>query len=170
MSTSSSPDIGGGSTRQSLLFTFLTIGVVLCCSLLASAKPPKVKLTIEGGSLSKLIEVTDPQILELSYVRGHAPQPPNRLPGYQISIYFRVGDDEIRRMAVLYYYPNLSGAQGLIYSPIQGEDWGVRDLGKVVREGLPRRWWYASPDWEQAIKPLIANAEAAEATNHSPKQ
>lgn len=159
-----------GGTRQSLLFTFLTIGVVLGCSLLASAKPPKVKLTIEGGSLGKLIEVTDPQILELSYVRGHAPQPPDGLNGYQISVYFRVRDDEIRRMVVLYYYPNAPGAQGFIYSPVQGEAWGVRDLGKVVREGSPRRWWYASPYWEQAIIPLIANAGAEEVTNHSPKQ
>ena len=162
------PNRVGGSTRHSLLFAFLTLGIVLGSSLFASAKPPKVKLTIEGGSLSEPIEVTDPQILELSYFRGAAPQPPNGLPGYQISIYFRSADHEIRRMVVLYYYPNVSGAQGFIYSPFQGEAWSVRDLGKVITEGRPRRWWYASPRWEQAIKPLIASAEAT--GTHRPAQ
>jgi hypothetical protein len=164
------PDGGGGGKTHSLLFAFLIIGVVLGFSFLASAKPQKFKLTIEGGRLSKPIEVTDPQILELSYFRLPAPQPPDGLHGYRISIYFRVSDDEIRRMAVLYYYPNVPGAQGFIYSPFQGEAWDVRDLGKVVSEGRPRRWSYASPQWEQAIKPLIANAERAEATNHSPQR
>ena len=161
-----SPDSSRGGTRLSLLFALLTIGIVLGCSLLASAKPPKVKLTIEGGSLSKPIEITDPQILELSFVRGSARQPPDGLRGYQISIYFRVRGDEIRRLGVLYYFPNVSGAQGFIYSPVQGEAWSVQDLGKVVRDGDPRRWFHASPYWEQAIRPLIA-AEGAEATNHS---
>jgi len=144
----------------------LTIGIVLGYCLLASAKPPKVKLTIEGRSLSKPIEITDPQILELSFVRGPAPQPPDGLRGYQISIYFRVRDDEIRRLAILYYFPNVSGAQGFVYSPMQGEAWNVQDLGKVVREGDSRRWFHVSPYWEHAIKPIIANAEA---TNHSPE-
>lgn len=162
-----SPDASRGGTRLSLLFALLIIGIVLGYSLLASAKPPKVKLTIEGGSLSKPIEITDPQILELSFVRGPAPQPPDGLRGYEISIYFRMANDEIRRLAVLYYFPNVSGAQGFIYSPFQGEAWSVQDLGKVVREGSPRRWSHASPYWEQAIKPLIASAEGAAATNHS---
>ena len=162
-----SPDPKRGGMRLSLFLALLTIGVVVCYSLLASAKPPTVKLTIEGGSLSKPIDVTDPQILELSFVRGQAPQPPDGLCGYQISIYFRIANDEIRRLAVLYYFPNVSGAQGFIYSPVQGESWNVQDLGKVISEGHPRRWFHASPYWEQAIKPLIASAEGAGATNHS---
>ena len=72
-------------------------------------------------------------------------------------------------MAVFYYYPNTSGSQGFTYSPVQGEAWRVQDLWKVVREGDPRRWSHASPYWEQAIKPLIANAEGAEATNRPPE-
>jgi hypothetical protein len=71
------PDGGGGGKTHSLLFAFLIIGVVLGFSFLASAKPQKFKLTIEGGRLSKPIEVTDPQILELSYFRLPAPQPPD---------------------------------------------------------------------------------------------
>ena len=133
--TGPSPDPSRGARRLSLLFALLTIGIVLGYSLLASAKPSKVKLTIEGDSLSKPIEVTEPQILELSYFRGRAPQPPNGLRGYKISVYFRVGDDEIRKMVVLYYYPNVSGGQGFIHSPVHGEAWSVQDLGRVVREG-----------------------------------
>ena len=65
------------------------LAIVLGFALLSSAKPQLVKLTIEGGSLSKPLEITDPQILELSHARGVAPQPPEGMHGYRVSMYFK---------------------------------------------------------------------------------
>ena len=127
-----SPDPSRGGTRLSVLFGLLTIGIVLGYSLLASAKPPKVKLTIEGSRLSKPIEITDPQILELSCVRGPVPQPSDGLRGYQISIYFRVRGDEIRRLAVLYYFPNVSGARDLFIRQCRERLGAFRTLGRLL--------------------------------------
>lgn len=145
-----------------LLPALLMFTVLLVIPQTASAKPRKVKLTIAGSSLTKAIEITDPQILELTSTRLPAQKPPAGLHGYEISFYSKVADNEIRRMAVAYYYPNLSAEQGYVYTPGEGETWSVRDLETPMTAGRYGRWWFASPAWEQAIKPLIATAEATD--------
>jgi thiol-disulfide isomerase/thioredoxin len=148
--------------RRVLPLALLMVAILLAIPQPTSAKPPKVKLTIAGGSLSKAIEITDPRILELTDTRLPAQQPPAGLHGYEVSSYFNVGNNELRRMAVVYYYPNSSSQQGYIYSPGEGEAWTVRDLATPMTAGRYGRWWFASPTWEQAIKPLIATAEASD--------
>lgn len=140
----------------------LIVPILLAIPQTASAKPPKVKLTIVGGGLTKAIEITDQQILELHDIDGRAQQPPAGLHGYELSFYFKVADNEITRMAVAYYYPNLSSEQGYVYTPGEGETWSARDLATPMTAGRYGKWWYASPAWEQAIKPLIATAEATD--------
>jgi len=71
--------------KRVLLPVLLTISILLGIPQIVLAKPPRVKLTIEGGSLTKAIEVTDPQILELSVLRGDAKQPTAGLHGYAVS-------------------------------------------------------------------------------------
>ena len=148
--------------KRLLLPALLIVPILLAIPQAASAKPPKVKLTIVGGSLTKAIEITDPQILELTCTHLLAKQPPAGLHGYEVSFYFKVANDEIRRMAVVYYYPNPLSEQGYIYSPGEGESWTVLDLATPMTAGRYGKWWFASPTWEQAIKPLIATAEATD--------
>jgi hypothetical protein len=156
--------------KRVLLPALLMVPILLGLPQTALAKPPKVKLTIAGGSLTKEIEITDPQVLELTATRLPAQQPPARLHGYEISFYFKATNNEIRRMAVEYYYPNLSSEQGYIYTPGEGETRTVRDLATVITAGKYGKWWYASPAWEQSVKPLIATAEASDLLHEVARQ
>lgn len=122
--------------RRTVILVFTLLAMVLAISSTCLAKPPKVKLTIEGGSLVKAVEVTDPKILELSYSRGFAPPPPQGLRGYRITVYFKTLNDETPNMFfVFFYYPNASEAQGFMYFPFEGEEWGIRDLDRLITEG-----------------------------------
>lgn len=151
--------------KRALLAALLVLPAFLVAPQAVSAKPRKVKLTILGGSLTKPIEITDHHILELSDTRLPAHKPPAGLHGYEISYHFEVGKGEIRRMAVVYYYPNLSPQQGYIYSPCEGELQTIRELTTPLTAGPCGKWWYASPYWEEVIKPLIATAEALYSQN-----
>lgn len=62
--------------RRVLLPALLMFPVLLVIPQTASAKPPKVRLTIAGGSLTKAIEITDAQILERTYTRLPGQKPP----------------------------------------------------------------------------------------------
>jgi hypothetical protein len=148
--------------KRMLLPAFLTIPIVLAMSQTALAKPPIVKLTIQGGSLTKPIEITDPEILHLTYSRDRVQQPPAGRHGYEVSFYFKWASSDIRKLFAVYYYPNPSPTQGYVYIPGQGEAWTVRDLSSVITAGRWGKWCLVSPAWEQVIKPLIVTAEAAD--------
>jgi len=137
----------------------------------ASAKGPTVKIMISGGGLTSAIEVTDPRILEISNVwggqfldrsRGTAEEPPRGLRRYEVSFYVKFADNDVRKKYVVYYYPNLSAEQGYIYLPGKEETWYHLNVGTIWRQGQDGKWNYASPRWEDLIKPVIARAEAAQ--------
>lgn len=136
----------------------------------ASAKGPTVKIVISGDGLASPIEVTDQRILDSSNVwmgnfldasRGTVKEPPAGLPRYEVSFYVKLGDNNVRKKYVAYYYPNPSAGQGYIYLPGRGETWHSLNVGTIVRDGRDGKWNYASPPWEDLIKPLIARAGAA---------
>ncbi len=137
----------------------------------ACAKGSTVKITISGGPRSiGAIEVTDARILNLSNVwagqfldrsKGTAKEPPRGLGPYEVSFYVKLADDHARKMYVVYYYPNPSTAQGYIYLPGNGETWYSLNVRAIWRPGQDGKWNYASPAWEDLIKPVIARAETA---------
>jgi len=137
------------------------------------AKSPTMKLTISGGTLTGQIELTDPRILDLSSVwgdrfldpsAGSAVEPPQIVPTYQVWFYIKSANNGVQRRYVLYYSPN-SSQQGLIYLPGRGQPWYWLNVRAILRDGKDGKWNYASPSWEELIKPVIAHAEAA-STQH----
>jgi DNA-binding beta-propeller fold protein YncE len=134
----------------------------------ALAKAPTAKLTVSGGRLTRSIEVTDPQILEISNAWGDAfltasrppldEAPPGRMP-YEVSFYSLMADHDLRKTCVVYYYPGTSTDPGLVYLPGKGAVWGL-NVGTVLRRGQDGRWNYASPAWDGLIKAVITRAEA----------
>ncbi len=136
----------------------------------ACAKGSTVKITISGGALRGAIEVTDARILNLSNVwagqfldrsKGTAKEPPRGLGPYEVSFYVKLADDQARKMYVVYYYPNPSTAQGYIYLPGKGETPYSLNVRAIWRPEQDGKWNYASPAWEDLIKPVIARAETA---------
>ena len=137
----------------------------------ASAKGPTVKIMISGGGLTSAIEVTDARILHISNVwggqfldrsRGTAKEPPRGLQRYEVSFYIKFADNDARKKYVVYYFPNPVAEQGYIYLPGKHETWFNLNVGTIWRQGQDGKWNYASPAWEDLIKPVIAGAEAAQ--------
>jgi hypothetical protein len=138
----------------------------------AWAKGPTAKLTISGGALTTEIEVADPRILDISNVWGGqfldsyqvvVKQPPRGFRTYEVWFYIKVADNSVRRRYVVYYSPNPATGQGYIYLPGQGQPWYDLNVSAILRKGKDGKWNYASPTWEELIKPVIAQAEAAPA-------
>jgi|SRR5271165_2435705 len=157
--------------KRLFVFPFAFLLIFLGKPEAASAKSPTVKIMISGGGLTSAIEVTDPRILDISNVwtgrildrsRGTAKEPPRGLQRYEVSFYIKIADNEVRKKYVLYYYPNPATEPGYIYLPGKEEDWYSLNVGAIVRDGQDGKWNYASPAWEDLIKPVIAGAEAAQ--------
>jgi len=153
------------------LFVFLLALLLIFLGMpgVVSAKSPSVKIIISGGGLTSSIEVTDPQILGISNVwtgqfldrsRGTAKEPPRGLRRYEVSFYIRVADNELKKKYVVYYYPNPATEPGYIYLPAKGETWYSLNVRAIIRDEQDGKWNYASPAWEDLIKPVIAGAEA----------
>jgi hypothetical protein len=143
------------------------LAIVLTVFLPAWAKSPTVKLRISGGSLASAIDIREPSILHISNVwsgefidnsQSVAKGPPEELPRYEVSFYTETANNSVMRRYVLYYSPNPKGGQGFIYLPGEGETWYGLNVSAILRNGRDGRWNYASPKWENLIKPLIAQA------------
>jgi hypothetical protein len=129
-------------------------------------KAETVRITIAGGGLASPIQIADTRILELNHAWGadflDASRPPlaeapNVTTQYEVTLYSRIADNDIRKTCVFFYSPGSSAAPGVIYLPDKGS---VRTLnsGTVNRQGRDGKWSYASPAWEALVKPLIAKA------------
>ena len=136
----------------------------------AWAKSPTAKMTISGGALTSEIEVTDPRILDISNIwygkfldasGGVAKEPPGGLRTYEVWFYIKVAENSVRRRYVVYYSPNPATGRGYVYLPGQGQPWYDLNVSAILRDGQDGKWNYASPAWEELIKPVIAQAEAA---------
>ena len=156
---------------KAILLAIVLAGLAIHAS--AGGKATPFKLTIAGGGLDKAIDVTDPQLLALSDVYGgqfiddsRSPQneAPKELAGYEVSFYVKVDENDVRKMYVVYYYPQASKEQGFLYLPGEG---AVRDLnnGTIMRGARDGKWNYASPEWEALIKPAILHAQEAQSAS-----
>ena len=139
----------------------------------AGGKATPFKLTISGGRLATAIDVTEPQLLALSDVYGgqfidDSRSPENEAPrevvGYEVSFYVKVEENDVRKMYVVYYYPQSFKERGFLYLPGEG---AVRDLnnGTIMRGARDGKWNYASPEWEALIKPAILRAQEAQSAS-----
>ncbi|HEX2711064.1 MAG TPA: hypothetical protein VHM88_02420 [Candidatus Acidoferrales bacterium] len=120
----------------------------------ASPKAPTVRIIISGGGLASPIDVTDQRILDSSNVwtgefldasRGTVKEPPPGLRRYEVSFYVKLGDNNVRKMYVAYYYPSPSTGQGFIYLPGRGETWHSLNVRTIIRDGRDGKWSFASP-------------------------
>jgi hypothetical protein len=154
-----------------LIFSVAFLLMILGMPEAASAKAPTVKIIISGGGLTRPIEVTDQRILDMSNIwsaqfldrsKGTAKEPPRGLQHYEVSFYIKTADNEIRKKYVLYYYPGPSTEPGYIYLPGKGEAWYFLNVGAILRDKQDGKWNYASPAWEDLIKSMFANADAAQ--------
>jgi DNA-binding beta-propeller fold protein YncE len=138
----------------------------------ALAKAETVKITVSGGSLATTISVTDARILELSHAWGDSFLDTSRTPidqspqrpwwPYEVSFYSLIGENDVRKTCVLYYYPSNSTDPGFIYLPsIRSAGWEV-NVGNAIRLGRDGKWNYASPTWDTLMKSMIARAESEE--------
>ncbi|MGA8599293.1 MAG: hypothetical protein WB676_31625, partial [Bryobacteraceae bacterium] len=134
----------------------------------ASGKSPSARVTISGGGLPGTLQITEPQVLALSNAGGsdfldlsRIPQDraPQGLRSYEVTLYMKLGDNDVRKACVFYYYPNASNDEGFVYLPGHGV-LGWLNEGTIVRGGRDGMWNYASARWEALIKPAIARAEA----------
>jgi len=136
----------------------------------AWAKEPTAKITISGGGLTSEIEITDPRILDISNMwygkfldqsRGVVKEPPRGLRTYEVWLYIKFSESDVRRRYVVYYSPDPSTGRGYIYLPSEGQPWYWLNVSALLRDGRDGKWSYASPAWQDLIKPVIAGAEAA---------
>jgi hypothetical protein len=135
----------------------------------ALAKADTIKITISGGGLTTAFEITDSQVLALSNAwfgqfldasRTPLNEPPKGLLGpYEVSFFADLGENNSRKVYVVYYYPDSQERQGLIYLPREGAVWRL-NASTILREGRDGKWNYASPAWEALIKPALVRALA----------
>ncbi len=161
------------------LFALAKLAVLLLLlgtPMAAWAKVPPTEITISGGGLGRVLEITDPQLLALSNVwlgqfldqsRSPLNEGPPGLKSYEISFYLKLAENDVRKIYVAYYYPNVGSEQGFIFLPGKGAVWEL-NIGTILRGSRDGKWNYALPAWEALIKSLIANAEAAPAPSSAP--
>jgi hypothetical protein len=90
--------------------------VLLGTPIAAPAKVGTTEITISGGGLERVVEVTDPRLLTMSNVfwgqfldpsRAPLNEAPPGLKAYEISFYEKEAENDVRKMYVAYYYPNV---------------------------------------------------------------
>jgi hypothetical protein len=146
------------------------IAIVLSVAMPAplSAKAPTAKITITGRGLTRTVEVTDPRALSsfgpwngrfIDWSRRIVTEPRGGLEPYEVSFYVKFGDDDVRMVYVVYYYPETSAEHGYIYIPGKGDKWYSLNTSTISHGGKDGKWHYASSEWEARIKPLITGAE-----------
>jgi hypothetical protein len=139
------------------------------------AKAETVKITVSGVGLAATITVTDAHILDLSDAWGESfldtsrtpiNQPPQGRWPYEVSFYSLIGENDVRKTCVVYYYPSSSTDPALIYLPSSRSAVWALNVGTVLRQGHDGKWNYASPAWDTLMKSKIAQAESEEIEPH----
>jgi hypothetical protein len=119
------PEPEVGMQKRLLVFPFAFAFIFLFFGMpkAVSGKVPTVKITIAGGELTKVIEITDQHILHISNIwagefldrsKGTAKEPPGGLRRYEVSFYIKIADHDVRKWYVLYYYPNAVAKPGYL--------------------------------------------------------
>jgi hypothetical protein len=148
--------------RTLFLISLLTLTLFLLVPF-AFAKDSPDRITIWGPSLSKPIEIIDPQILKgfdpwngqfLDKSSVIVAQEPQIEQTYYIFFYFRDKDGEFREFYTFQYAPNSADRQGFIYLPREGEPWYRVNGQTILRDS---GWHYASKEWDALMKQTLEN-------------
>jgi hypothetical protein len=164
----------------------LILAMLAASSILAFAKSPTSKITIEGGHLKAAIAITDPAVLRqfriwagpnpampavptepqsliIDWSRGTIRPPRQNLPTYKISFYVNSrAQDETEEHAcvveVVLYQVNPSTGDGYVYLPKANEGYPSPML-----HGVEGNWFHAWSKWQELADPLIRSRAKAEA-------
>jgi len=133
------------------------------------AKGPTKKITIEGPSLARPIEITDPNVTRDFQVFGGlgtsnresngliadwasgAVAPPSGLETYRVSFYL----DEYPIPYVVLYAFDPSTSQGYVYIPGKADEWYRTNISIIIRH-VEGTWFRTRMRWEQVARPLIS--------------
>ncbi|OFV94989.1 MAG: hypothetical protein A3H94_02145 [Acidobacteria bacterium RIFCSPLOWO2_02_FULL_60_20] len=143
------------------------IGLALLTPQMLCAKAPTVKITVAGGAISGVLEITDPRALKANPWSGgftefsRSALPPPQGLRYEVSIYVKL-NGEVRKVYVVYYSPNALGGQGYVYFPGRGEEWYRLNVGAIL-SGQEGTWQRATSEWDAVLRAAIATAEASQA-------
>ena len=170
----------------------LVFAMLLAVSGSAWSKSQTIKLEIVGPGLVSPIEITDRAIIDLfsiwsgpgstpsgsapidleqnrafiDWSRGIVQQPVN--PTLYTVTFHQGGREQMheyhKRYVVTYAYDPAS-AQGYIYLPGPKDgDVYKRNVFSIVHD-IEGNWFYASPNWERYVRPLIRKAATSGAAN-----
>lgn len=157
-------------------FRLRFIAAVVCLLFAVSGAYAKLALSalfISGGSLSRPLEVTDPELLQSSnpwfgtFIPqwNHAPKeegasPPETAPRYEISFYAITSPNEPPHIIYVAYYAFDSGThRGFLYLPGRHEQWNSTNGGSILRPHQDGRWNLADPGWCDRINAVISRSQ-----------
>jgi hypothetical protein len=139
------------------------IGLALVLPPPSYAKAPLEKIVVSGPGLEKPQTVTDGELLKLANPWfGHFADWGKVLPagsaghqGYEVVLYARLDEDELKPVYRSWYLPSQGGQSGQIYLPGKGEPAYQRNVSSILREGNDGHWQAATPEWESGIKRVL---------------
>ena len=151
------------------LFAAFTLVVALTTG--SFAKSETTKIVIEGGNLTRPVEIVDPALLKsfnvwggrgvvingaeqtggfiIDWSAGIFDRPPAHGHRYEVSFFIGTADP----VYVVSYVSDASTQEDFVYIPRT-----ALNTRAISRDGLEDNWFRASTAWEQAVRPLLARA------------
>ncbi|MBI4499398.1 MAG: hypothetical protein HY689_16040 [Chloroflexi bacterium] len=157
------------------LWAMLALSLAALLPAPALAKSPPDKITVEGPGLAAPVEITDPaDLAEFSpwsrrfiwWDQGLVTAPPPADQTYTVSFYLRD-----RKIYVVEYAPDPSGAPGALYFPGPGHPSYRLNIGTIIGASTSDRWapegkwYYATAEWDLMIQRAL---RAHRATSRAP--
>jgi hypothetical protein len=149
---------------------FIAVVVTLIASTALSAKSPTSKITIMGPVLREVLEVTDLKALDkwnvwgggfISRSNGIVSEPPTAIgSSYEVSFYITLQNDQLKKVYVVFYYPDPDTQGGYIYLPGEADKQYRLNTTAILRDGYDGNWLRATESWNQFIRPLLDQAKA----------
>ena len=152
-------------------FVVIAFVVTLIASTALSAKSPTSKITIMGPGLREVLEVTDLKALDkwnvwgggfINRPEGVVAETPAAIgSSYEVSFYITLQNDQLKKVYVVFYYPDPATQGGYIYLPGKADQQYRLNTTAILRDGYDGNWLRATESWNQFIRPLLDEAKAS---------
>ncbi len=153
--------------KKSLGVVTIVLALLVGVQSTARAKPDLAMARIIGPDRIRSVELTDVDALYIlnpwgakfaDWEDGLVESPPPLERTYQVWLYIPSEGPETQLEAIylFYYHPNFEGGEGLVYVPGPGEHFYTRNVATII-DGREGEWHPASPQLDEALRPLIAN-------------